>query len=153
MAQFRHDEMQEIMDECFNGRVVRECNICPANEEHGGRCCFGDKHQWGDRECRECIHQDDCAPLSHGALPRSAKPRIMLKSGRTSNVRPLSQFKNEGGSIVKPLVIRRSPTHRTPDGKPQEETMLKRLGKFTLWGMIEGGLQMALNFFQGNRPE
>lgn len=161
------DEMyNQAVEECFTGDVPRDCDNCIASPQHGGRCCFAEAYNPVDKECRDCLHRPSCAAHFHGSIGSTSRVTLRRPSvyAQPSPVRrvPITntppivrQASNQPPNLIPTTV------HRTPAARPKEEKLavrteepfMKRLGRVTGWGMVEGGLQMALNFFQRNRPE
>jgi len=161
-----------LVRDCFHGRRERECETCPAYQD---KCCFGESHQYGDEDCDNCIHEDECSQVTHGyrrapsrSSVQASRPRssiVNLRRGTSSSTATQSgqrrvivrkQQSSKSISIPsrssRPLQSQPDIVNRTTALAPQEEPFAKRLGKITLWGMIMGGLQMILDFVEGNRP-
>ena len=143
-----NSDYRDSIERCFSGEIARDCKYCDGHSSMNGTCCFGKLYTDDDEECQECIHGSDCASVTQGNNKSVSRPRrILIKSNkRRITINPTRR--NE--PVVEVPVIRDNPT--TIAASP-EEAKLTRLAKFTGWGMIEGGLQFALSFFQGNRPE
>lgn len=142
---------KRVIADCFdNGTVGEDCDDCmahPSNDPEDA-CCYGSEHEYHDKTCTRCPHENDCAQLTHGITSRSSRTirrpsKLRLRSRRT---------KNE--SLIAPSPVNRTPKQTVQEGDMDtEEAFMKKLGRATGWGMIEGGLQMALDFFQRNRPK
>lgn len=69
--------LQNLKDECFMGNRDRTCKTCPAHPSKGGDCCFGRLHEYNDSNpngCQACLHEADCAPISHAKEQGPAQP-------------------------------------------------------------------------------
>ena len=155
--------------ECFdphNGGD-RDCDNCLACPDNGGGCCFAEKHQYGDKECRECIHESDCASVVHGhghhqPAPKERSGRVLLRRGAVTQKGSNRLVSINKQRREKKTLLARNPNRTPAQQRPEviEETdeavaptFVERLGRHVGWGMAEGGLQMALDFFTRNRPD
>jgi len=150
---------EQIVAHCFDyGTVGEGCDDCPAHPNNATEfeCCFGTKHEFNDTDCRRCEYEGQCSKLTHGRSHTRIPKRIVVRS----RTRPTTSYslQKTGVDQSKPLIpdVVEAPRNRTSVQEHQEEfeePFVNRLMRKTGWGMIEGGLQMALSFFQKNRPE
>ena len=143
---------EEIVQECFSGQRERECTHCPAHYTKGGVCCFGEKHDWNDDDCKNCIHQEPCSKLTHRPKPvaRTVYRRpVHAASPTTTTSSTVQSTARRVGSILQ------TPTQvgAEPLKYPDDATFTHKLATTVGWGMIEGGLEFALHFFRRRRPE
>jgi len=151
------NQEKRVIRNCFNNNTVGEdCDDClahPSNDPDEHECCYGSQHEHNDKECRACEYETNCSRLTHGRSP--AQRRIITRSSTRKSTSFQLRRKNPRRN-TESLLVDETPCNRTPvEELPEEaeETFMKRLSRVTGWGMIEGGLQMALSFFQKNRPE
>jgi hypothetical protein len=146
-------DMNRVIHECFrSGSVGESCDDCPAHPANGGPCCFGMDHEEDHEDCQDCDYESECARLTHGHSP---KRRIPIRRRNLPIAHPQVRRTSE------PL-LDSNPGHRTVVRRRQEEDeieqretpeqFINKLIEVTGWGMVEGGLQMALSYFQRNRP-
>lgn len=150
-------EEREVIEECFEqGCVGEDCDDCiahPSNDPED-ECCYGTSHEYHDKQCRRCEYEKDCARLTHGRS--STRNKLKLRTRSTSSTRLKKRRKADDDEPLLETKVKSSNRKRTTDEEAQEgeeEVFMKRLARVTGWGMIEGGLQMALSFFQKNRPD
>jgi hypothetical protein len=154
------DLYNQAVHECFMGDVQRDCMQCMASPDHGGKCCFGQAYNPIDKECRDCLHRSECSSQYHG-VPSSRinirRPIPQYSYQQPIRRVPVTPVVNTHSAVRQTTNLIPTAVHRTPPSIQKEELVIepfmKRLGRVTGWGMVEGGLQMALNFFQRNRPE
>ena len=156
----------QAVHDCFMGEAMRDCANCIAAPNFGGRCCFGEMYDISDKECRDCLHRMECANVYHGTVPQRSvrlntfrrpivnNPNIGLNSRRIpiAGARPSVMPARNPANLI-PTAVHRTPPVLVKEEQQTPEPFFRRLGRVTGWGMVEGGLQMALNFFQRNRPE
>jgi hypothetical protein len=155
----------QAVHDCFMGESMRDCANCIASPAYGGRCCFGELYDIGDKECRDCLHRTECSQVYHGSVAPQRSVRLSLHrpivGGPTINTgarripigpRPVATPTRNTTNLI-PTAVHRTPPVLVKEEQQTQEPFFRRLGRVTGWGMIEGGLQMALNFFQRNRPE
>lgn len=163
--------LRSIMEDCFDGAIERQCDNCPNHPGAGGTCCFGTRHDYKDSECQQCNHRPECATIMRGFAPQ---PRPPYQNGVPSGYQPQPQrptrlpMYGQAPRPIQPTQPIRVPVQSAPQ-RPLlpshnvqslqraqtldlERPFIERLGQITVWGMIEGGLQMALDYFQMNRP-
>ena len=152
------DLYDQTIQECFMGEVYRDCNGCVASPAQGGRCCFGEAYNAADKECRDCIHRSECSATQYGTTVHS--PRVTLRRPMPQPMAPRripvtgpQPINRPVGNLIPNTVNRAPVTAMAPTIETSPEPFMRRLGRVTGWGMIEGGLQMALGFFQRNRPD
>lgn len=143
------------MEKCFSGEVARECHVCPGSPKWGGTCCFGTGFEQYSKECRECVHFDECEeytrfgweddveeeqPSPHFS-PRPRRVQQKLNLNRPA-VRPRNLT---GRTVTTPpkVVVRSAPVE---EGEP----MLHRLGKDAVWGLLSGMFEAVSHFFHNN---
>lgn len=148
-------EEERLVRECFDSGAVGEyCDDCiahPDNDPPDFECCFGTKHEYNDDVCRRCDHSLKCSRLTHGRSPR----RVLVRSRQKPSTSNSLQIRSDPAKALLPDVVQ-TPSNRTPvqvRQEEEEEPFVNRLLRVTGWGMIEGGLQMALSHFQKNRPK
>lgn len=159
--------METLIAQCINGERERECEYCPAHQSKNGDCCFGVRHEHGDRDCMACVLSDECAPLTHGYAPRTPRPapsRIIYPNRRVPNSQGGSRVRVRSGPdqfpIVEevgpqpgePLLVQR-PIEPQPIQLNPKDSLFKRFLQVSSWGAGEGFFEMALNFFRKRRPE
>ena len=174
-------ELQDTMTECFNGRAEnRSCDFCPAHNSKGGPCCFGRKYA-NDGECGSCVHKLGCFNEFNGLskqriIPTGSASNIPL---RPSNVTPIPMNSAYAQPTVAPInstqfagisnqflpqthsaspqmpsmIMQFSMPKREPIPFDKDSSLAEKLSIMTGWGMLEGGLEMALYTFRKHRPE
>ena len=170
--------LSEIKTDCFCGERDRDCKSCPAHKSRGGDCCFGRLHEYNDPSengCQSCIHEKDCARLTHGSFqphsqtrfPNASRiiinrgvpqgnPRIPITSNTTprysSTTHHTPQRITEGCHYGE-LLRENGPIAYEPLELSEDVTMLEKFGLVTGWGAAEGGLELALHFMRKHRPD
>jgi hypothetical protein len=121
----------------------------------------------------------DCAQLSHQDEERP-QPRVLIRNGGvvrqqpTQTAQPRLPIYNTSGHPTRQsakygyqLPIHQHPTtmagpsilhqydaaQRLPLQFSDDSSFFEKLATVTGWGMVEGGLEMALGFFRRRRPE
>ena len=152
----------QIITECLNGERTRDCDWCPAHYTKGGKCCFGKLHEHDDPQCRSCIHQEDCAPLTHDTVSQEPAPsgRVIYhnRGQRTSTAPaarrglPILQGSMPSAQPGEPLLVE-TPIVPEPVQLDDKDTMVQRFFKVAFWGAAEGFFEMALRYFRKRRPD
>lgn len=171
--------MKQIKEACFRGDWERDCERCPAYPEKDGDCCFGSEHEHNDPHpygCQTCIHEQDCAMLTHreeeaprrrilvrhGGIvreqPQPTQPRFPIASNHPTRQSPKYGFQlpvsRHPTTMAGPSILHQyEVTPRTPLQFSGDSSFFEKLAVVTGWGMVEGGLEMALGFFRRRRPD
>lgn len=161
MTEAEREEQETGVSQCFaRGTVGEDCDDCFCHPSNDGICCYGEEHSYTDSHCRSCEYENKCKKLTHGVTSRSRSTRRVSASsnvGRSKMRKRRLQRKTDSTEPLIQLPSRNRTLEETDSEAPvhvdYQEPFMTRLGRLVGWGMIEGGLQMALSFFQRNRPE
>ena len=167
---------EALIKECVNGERHPDCghfsgqNLCPAAGDLGGKCCFGLRHEYGDKDCQACALSSECAPLTHGTTRSEVRPtpriiypgrvpaktpvRVAVAPGTPTRVgnNRLPILQDYGPQPGQPLLIQQ-PVNPEPLQLNPNDGLFKRFLKVSSWGAGEGFFEMGLNFFRKRRPE
>lgn len=159
---------RQLVQECFGGDCDRQCSYCEAHHSRAGICCFGHKYDCDDEECRACIHEYSCS-REYESLIEEQQPRrrVVVNAVRPrptpgyNSPRPVYANGPRHQRAVVPYrhsdsmgrLLEQFPQEpRMPMEWKDETNFFGQLSTVVGWGMVEGGLELALDFFRRRRP-
>lgn len=161
-------EVSQLIDECFEGRRVRDCANCPADRFRGGTCCFGDpeEHDPSTQACQECLHFHECQEEVKDARGVYQRPRQTIPVNKPSRftARQQERLVQIGGARKSVPPSRGTAPQPTRQGPPSvytppqplvvpeghEDSLFNRWCKDTVWGAFQGASEASVWFFQNH---
>jgi len=156
---------KRIVQECFDGQYERDCSRCPAHYSRGGICCFGHRFEYDDEQCRSCVHNDACEPLTYQLQeqrverPRrrpSVSRRRLPIYGQQSSETKGNLLQESEAPAPKRMEEPESEIRYLPRKKPKHgkwKHFFKGMSLMGVWGAGEGSLELMLGYLRRRRPE
>jgi len=143
-------DVEQMVQECFDGHRNRNCDYCPAHYRKGGDCCFGHRYESHDPTCKGCIHSHSCKVLTHRKEQEEGRyqPPGYVPTRTSVSRTAQNSIRRPGGDLLSPQNSVQAPMELDPD-----MSFVQQMGLHALWGAVEGMLEMLLGFFRRRRPD
>lgn len=156
------EQQRTVIFNCLNGNGIRDCGRCDAYNRRGGVCCFAQKYEPGDDDCKRCRHKTDCERMSHSYQPPPRTfpgPTTSVHYPPVRHIAPSAPTQKPTGPLSQPQPIlqvqpKLAGTH--PFLRPAEPKENEKYSTYACrvaaHGAMEGMLTFLLQLLQMRRP-